>query len=96
MRVAEVIGTVTLSRWHPALTGARYVLAVPMMIEGLKGQSAGRTEPISVYDDIGAGGGALIAVSEGTEAAAPFYPAQKPVDAYNAAILDTLELDPKI
>ena len=32
-------------------------------------------------------------MSEGTEAAAPFYPAVKPIYAYNAAILDTLEFE---
>ena len=29
-----------------------------------------------------------IAISEGAEASAPFHPDQKPIDAYNAAILD--------
>jgi len=30
-------------------------------------------------------------ISEGTEAAQPFYPNLKPIDAYAAAILDTVE-----
>ena len=33
------------------------------------------------------------AVSEGGEAAQPFYPQVKPVDAYNAAILDNIQVD---
>lgn len=98
MRVAEVIGTVTLSRRHPALQGARWLVAVPLTLEGIHGFNAGadaggRGEPFVVYDELGAGAGALIAVSEGAEAAAPFYPDTKPIDAYNAAILDTLEID---
>ena len=39
------------------------------------------------------GDGVRIAISDGAEAAAPFYPDTKPIDAYNAAILDWIELD---
>ncbi len=93
MRVAETIGKVTLNRCHPALQGATWLLAVPLTLEGLSGDASGRGEPIVVFDERGAGVGTQIAVSEGTEAAAPFYPAVKPIDAYNAAILDTLEFE---
>jgi ethanolamine utilization protein EutN len=92
MRIAEVIGNVTLSKWHPAIRGARLLLAVPLTLEGIKGGRAGRGEPLVVYDDRGAGPGSRIAVSEGTEAAAPFLPDQKPIDAYDAAILDAIEV----
>jgi hypothetical protein len=34
----------------------------------------------------------LIAISEGAEAAQPFRPELKPVDAYCAAILDSVDL----
>ncbi|KKK54903.1 hypothetical protein LCGC14_3079970, partial [marine sediment metagenome] len=34
-----------------------------------------------------------LALSEGREAAMPFYPEVKPIDAYNAAILDTLNFE---
>jgi len=93
MRIADVIGRVTLNKHHPALQGATWLLAVPLTLEGLAGKPAGRGEPIVVYDELGAGTGARIAVSEGAEAAAPFHPNTKPVDAYDAAILDTLEFD---
>ena len=36
--------------------------------------------------------GSRIAVSEGGEAAQPFYPEMKPIDAYNAAILDSIHI----
>jgi len=39
---------------------------------------------------LGAGTDCTIALSEGREASMPFYPGVKPVDAYNAAILDSL------
>ena len=32
MRIARVIGTVTLNRWHPSLAGAALRLAVPMTL----------------------------------------------------------------
>jgi len=47
-----------------------------------------------VYDSLGAGVGERIAVSEGGEAAQPFRPAEKPVDAYSAAILDQVRVQP--
>ena len=45
-----------------------------------------------MFDELGAGVGSRIAISEGREAAMPFHPEVKPIDAYNAAILDTLRL----
>lgn len=88
----ETIGKVTLSRWHPLLEGASWKLAVPLMADGIKGEASGRTEPIVVLDELSAGSGVLIAVSESAEAAAPFHPNTKPIDAYNSAILDSINL----
>ncbi|MBX3414446.1 MAG: carbon dioxide concentrating mechanism protein CcmL [Pirellulales bacterium] len=94
MRIGEVIGTVTLNRAHPLLVGGSLRLAVPLTLDNLRGEPGQRAEPIVVYDDLGAGNGSLIAISEGREAAQPFDPAGKPIDAYNAAILDTIDLEP--
>jgi ethanolamine utilization protein EutN len=94
MRIAEVIGTVTLSRWHPSLAGARFKLVVPLSLAELTGQPGEPAEEIAVFDELGAGVGNRIAVSEGREAAQPFYPDLKPIDAYNAAILDTVSIEP--
>ena len=94
MRIAEVIGRCTLSVCHPSLRGATWVIGTPLTQEGLanaaagKSDATGRNEPFVIYDDRGAGSGDLIAVSEGAEAAAPFGPNLKPIDAYDAAILD--------
>jgi ethanolamine utilization protein EutN len=92
MRIAEVIGTVTLGRCHPSLTGGSYRLAVPLTLDNLAGRSSELGEELVVYDALGAGVGSRIAVSEGGEAAQPFHPDMKPIDAYNAAILDTISL----
>jgi microcompartment protein CcmK/EutM len=48
---------------------------------------------VVVWDDLGAGMGDKIALAQGPEAAQPFRPELKPVDAYNAAILDRINLD---
>lgn len=93
MRIAEVIGKVTLSEYHPSLKGGRWVLAVPLTQEGLKGKTKGRGEPFVVYDELGCSPGTRIAVSEGAEASAPFTPDKKPIDAYAAAILDHIDVE---
>ena len=98
MRIAEVIGRCTLSVCHPSLRGAKWVIGVPLAQEGIqnvvagKSKDAGRNEPFVIFDDLGADDGTLIAVSEGAEAAAPFAPNLKPIDGYNAAILDRVEI----
>lgn len=92
MRIAKVIGTVTLNRWHPSLDAACYRLAVPLTLGELADGGKPAGEELVVYDALGAGVGSLIAISEGGEAAQPFLPELKPVDAYNAAILDSIEL----
>lgn len=88
MRIAEVIGTVTLARTHPTLIGARWLIAVPCSLKALKGTQHGDGEDLVVYDNLGAGLDCLIGVSEGAEAAAPFHPNKTPVDAYCGCILD--------
>ena len=92
MRVGEVIGTVTLSRVHPALAGARLKIAVPLSLSELASAAPPAAEELVVYDDLGADVGSRISISEGGEAAQPFYPEWKPVDAYNAALLDRIDL----
>lgn len=89
----ECIGRVTLSKWDPTLKGAAWKLAVPLMHAGLNGDPLGRTEPIIIYDDMGAGNGHLVAVTESADASTPFYPDSKPIDAYCAAILDTVSVE---
>jgi len=92
MRIGKVIGTVTLNRWHPSLAGASFKLAVPLGLDNLTGVSQEDAEELTVFDELGAGMGSLLAISEGREAAMPFYPGEKPIDAYNAAILDAVSV----
>jgi len=92
MRIALVLGTVTLSQWHPSLTGAVWRVCAPLDRQALNDLRPGAEEPFVTLDELGAGPGSLIAVSEGAEASAPFHPDVKPIDAYNAAILDTIHI----
>lgn len=88
MRIGEVVGTVTLNRCQPSFVGARLRLVVPLSLADLTTDQAPQAESIVVWDELGAGLGNRIAISEGPEAAQPFRPEVKAVDAYCAAILD--------
>ena len=89
MRIAEVIGRVTLSVRHPRYAGERLLLALPRKTNHDDGTHA-TSFAIVVYDQLGAAVGQTIAISEGREAACPF-PTPVPVDAYCAALLDSVE-----
>jgi microcompartment protein CcmK/EutM len=92
MRIAEVIGRVTMARLHPSLRGGRFLIALPMPLEALAQGSPRRGEEVIAYDDLGAGPGALIGLSEGREAANPFGKTKTPIDAYCACLLDRVEV----
>ena len=92
MRIAKVVGTVTLNRCHPSFNGASLRLIVPLSLAELKGESQPQADEMVAWDDNGAGLGSLIAISEGAEASQPFRPEMKPVDAYASAILDSIDL----
>ena len=92
MRLAEVIGAVTLSRPHPTVQGFKFVIATPYTRKSLLAGGKPDGEDLVVYDDLGAGLGSKIAFSDSTEAAAPFYPEKKPIDAYCAALVDSLTI----
>jgi len=92
MRIAEVIGTVTLSRMHPALEKQRWIIAVPFSLKALQQNLAADGEDVIALDELGAGNGQRIGISEGVEAAMPFHPERKPLDAYCAAILDQVSV----
>jgi ethanolamine utilization protein EutN len=93
MRIAEVIGTVTLNRVHPSFRYGTFRLVAPLSLTDLVDETVTEAAEIVVYDELGAGQHSLIAMSEGREAAQPFGKDTKPVDAYNGAILDHLHVD---
>ena len=93
MRIAKVIGTITLNRAHPSFASARLKLVVPQSAANVAGDDETQADPIVAWDELGAGIGSQIAISEGREASQPFHPEFKPVDAYNAAILDAIDIE---
>lgn len=98
MRIARVIGTVTLNRHLPDLKPGRYLIADTLDAGALAAvdRHGARMRPMPeslvVFDCLGAGIGQFIAVSDGREAALPFFPDPVPVDAYCAAILDQVSV----
>ena len=86
MRMGTVIGRVTLSVRNSRFQGERLLLTLPWKAETFRGADS-FAPAIVVYDDLGAGVGQHIAISEGREAACPF-PKPTPVDAYCAALVD--------
>ena len=104
MRLARVIGNVVLSRKLDALKAGSLLIADVFDRKSLtshkqcdgqpqatsKARMSPMPESLVVFDELGAGKGDIIAISEGGEAAAPFYPDRVAVDAYCAAIIDTV------
>ena len=86
MRMGTVIGRVTLSVRSPKYIGERLLVTLPWKTDTFAGVE--KFDPaIVVYDQLGAGVGQEIAISEGREAACPFEK-PTPVDAYCAALVD--------
>ncbi len=92
MRIAKVVGNVTLSRQVENMTSSSFKLVIVQSLANLTGESDELDIEQVVYDPLGAAVGQYIAMSEGGEASQPFQPTGKPVDAYCAAILDTIHV----
>jgi microcompartment protein CcmK/EutM len=98
MRLAQVIGRVTLSIQDPSFKGGRWLMVNPLDAEAING--ACQTPPplsaqfsLVAYDNLGAGPGDIVGVVEGAEATAPFdFPI--PIDAITVAIFDSLSHTP--
>ena len=98
MRLGHVIGRVTLSQQDPAYKGGRFLLVQPFSKEQFAGAPMlplAKGSSLVVYDNLGAGGGHVIAFTEGAEATAPFDQ-PTPVDAFNAALIDQVFYTPPV
>ena len=94
MRIGRVIGRVTLNRCYDTLAGGRFLLVSVQDRFGLAGEKRRTSENVVVYDHLGAREGDLIAFAESREATQPFYPEKRvPIDAYNSAILDAVNVE---
>ena len=88
MRIGEVIGKLTLSRFDPKLCGGRFMIVQPHTPSSLREDGMGTGDVEVVYDELGARLGDRVGFSEGREAAMPFHPTPVAVDAYLVCLLD--------
>jgi microcompartment protein CcmK/EutM len=94
MRIGKVIGRICLNASYETLVGARFLLVAVQDRFALAGGPRKTAETLVVYDNLGSSEGDTIAFAESREACMPFYPERiVPLDAYNAAIIDHLEVD---
>jgi microcompartment protein CcmK/EutM len=97
MRIGTVIGRVTLSKTTDELLGARWLVVSPFTRQSFEADSKApqiTTESsVVVYDNLGGGVGQTIGFIEGREAAMPFD-RPTPIDAINAALVDTIFFSP--
>ena len=94
MRIGKVTGRLTLNRAYETLVGGRFLIVEVQDRFALAGKTRKTSESVVCYDHLGASVGDVIAFAESREACMPFYPEKRvPIDAYNAAILDTLEFE---
>ena len=93
MRIGQVIGRCTLNPIHESLAGGRFLIVNVLDRFALAGGLRKTAESLVVYDNLGAADGDRIAFAESREACMPFYPEKRvPLDAYNVAILDEVNV----
>ena len=93
MKIARVIGNTTLGRMDPTLHASNLrCVEVVESIDDIANLTPGG-DLIVAWDLCGCSNGDLVALAEGPEAAAPFKPDVKPLDASIVAILDHCEID---
>jgi len=94
MRIAEVIGKVTLNRRLPDLPVGNLLLVRTYNRAALARKGPANPETLVGYDPTAAREGDRIGLVEGREATAPFYPQKVPCDAYVACILEAITFQP--
>ena len=100
MRIAQVIGRVTLNVQDPSYKGGRWLMCNPLDASSYNTACVKRP-PLSAqssfvtYDNLGAGEGDIVGIVEGAEATAPFD-FDIPIDAITVAIFDSLHYEPPL
>jgi carbon dioxide concentrating mechanism protein CcmL len=98
VRIAQVIGRVTLNVQDPSFKGGRWLMCNPLDAKDFntacaKPPAHSPQFSLVTYDDLGAGEGDIVGIVEGAEATAPFdY--DIPIDAITVAIFDSLSYQP--
>ena len=92
MKLARTIGTVTLSRSHPAMDAAKLrCVELVDSADRINEQPLGG-DTVVAWDLCGTGIGDLVALAEGPGSAQPFRPEIKPLDASIVALLDEVDV----
>lgn len=94
MRIARVIGKVTLNRQMPELKAGSYLVVRTCNRGTLAGKNEGNPEELVAWDAYGAREGDLIGLVEGAEATRPFMPDKVPYDSVTACILEKVNFQP--
>ncbi|MCK4602887.1 MAG: carbon dioxide concentrating mechanism protein CcmL [Phycisphaerae bacterium] len=94
MRIARVIGKITLNEKLPDIVPGNLLVVRTYNRGTLAGKNDGNDETLVMYDCLAASEGDLVGLVEGREATAPFWPDKVPYDSYNACLLDTIDFDP--
>ena len=68
MRIARVIGKVTLNRQMPDLAAGPFLIVRTYSRRSLTGADRGNDESVVLFDELGAGEGDLVGLVEGREA----------------------------
>jgi ethanolamine utilization protein EutN len=91
MRLGIVRGHVVLNPAIPELLGKTLVVVEPVTMANLKAKNGlGGGKSLVAVDALGAAKGQMVAITEGREAANPFWPKTIPVDAYCSMIVDSI------
>jgi ethanolamine utilization protein EutN len=94
MRIARVIGKITLNKKLAEVQPGSYILVRTCNRGTLAGKNKGNPEELVAFDPHNCGEGDLIGLVEGAEATVPFKPLKVPYDAYNACLIDTVNFKP--
>ena len=93
MRLGIVRGYVVLNSSVDSFKGRTLAVVEPVTMENLRaGTGLGGGKALIVLDELGAAEGQMVAFTEGSEAANPFWPDRVPVDAYCALIVDSIDV----
>jgi microcompartment protein CcmK/EutM len=93
MRLGIVRGHVVLNPAVESFRSRTLAVVEPVTMENLSANNGlGGGKALIVLDELGAADGQIVAFTEGSEAANPFWPNRVPVDAYCALIVDSIDV----
>jgi ethanolamine utilization protein EutN len=93
MRLGIVRGHLTLTPAIDSYRGKTLLVIEPVTMENLRAKNGkGGGKALIAVDELGAGEGQLVALTEGREASNPFWPTPVPVDAYCSMIVDSIDV----